>query len=225
MTVAYAFDRTGTHKYLRTSGTPPNWYETPNFTVSLWFRLADVVNNHCLIRMEHTGTNERFRLEARGDVAGDPVRFTSQVGGVDYAVNTPTGYSANAWHHVLAILLRNTSELFISLDGAAPTGVGSVKVPTTALSYFQVSGDNAFIPAAIGSIADVALWPWHVWDGGVGSEKGSASLAKGFSPMRAQPKGILGYWPLVRELVDRRGGHTLTAYNSPTVSDHPRVIG
>ena len=222
--MAYTFDRTTTHKYLQVTG--PNWYATNFFTISLWFRLADVTNNHVLLRLNHaTGTGaNNFYLRARGDQAGDYVQWVSQVNGTEYTATTTTGYSANTWHHVLVTANRTGINIAISLDGAAAVSTSSVKFPSTALSYFQVSGDNAFVPAAIGSIAEVGLWDAIVAGGALGSLDGSASLAKGFTPWLAQPKNLLNYWPLVRGLQDIRGAQTLTAYNTPTVGDHPRVI-
>ena len=51
-----------------------------------------------------------------------------------------------------------------------------------------------------------------------------AALAKGISPMTILPGNLLHYWDLTRGLQDRVGGCTLTPFNSPTVSEHPRVI-
>lgn len=225
--MAYTFDRTTTHKYPQVTG--PNWYATNFFTISLWFRLADVTNNHVLLRLNHaTGTGaNNFYLRARGDQAGDYLEWVSQVNGVDYTVTTATGYSADTWHNVLVRANRTGGSIAIGLDGGAAAVTTSVKFPTTALGYFQISGADAFTPAAIGSIAEVGLWDATVADGTLGSLTGAAQLAKGFIPWLAQPKNLIGYWPLggwISGLQDIRGAQTLTAYNSPVKGEHPRIL-
>ncbi len=50
-----------------------------------------------------------------------------------------------------------------------------------------------------------------------------ASLAKGMTPDKICPQSLVFYAPLVRNLVDAKGGLTITNNNSATVANHPRV--
>ncbi|KKK59939.1 hypothetical protein LCGC14_3029330, partial [marine sediment metagenome] len=69
------------------------------------------------------------------------------------------------------------------------------------------------------SIAEVAIWNVALSNAEV------ALLAKGFSPLLIKPESLVSYWPLVRDDDnDWIGGFDLTAFNTPTVSDHPPVI-
>ena len=50
-----------------------------------------------------------------------------------------------------------------------------------------------------------------------------ASLADGMTCDKVRPQSLVFYAPLVRDLVDVRGGLTITNNNTATVADHPRV--
>jgi hypothetical protein len=62
-----------------------------------------------------------------------------------------------------------------------------------------------------------------VWNVGL-TQADATALAKGFTPDQVRPQSLVFYAPLVRELRDLRGGLAITAANSPTVANHPRVI-
>jgi hypothetical protein len=42
---------------------------------------------------------------------------------------------------------------------------------------------------------------------------------------KIRPQSLVFYAPLVRNLVDTKGGLTITNNNSATVADHPRIYG
>jgi len=69
-----------------------------------------------------------------------------------------------------------------------------------------------------GSIAEAAIWNAALTDAEI------ASLAAGFTPDQIRPQSLQFYAPLVRDLVDVRGGRTITNVNSATVATHPRII-
>ena len=50
-----------------------------------------------------------------------------------------------------------------------------------------------------------------------------ASLAKGMTCDKVRPQSLVFYAPLVRDLVDVKGGLTITNNNTATVANHPRV--
>lgn len=69
-----------------------------------------------------------------------------------------------------------------------------------------------------GTIADAAIWSAALTNTEI------ASLAAGFTPDRIRPQSLQFYAPLVRDLVDVRGGRAITNVNSATVATHPRII-
>ncbi|RRH98097.1 hypothetical protein EH240_20085 [Mesorhizobium tamadayense] len=69
-----------------------------------------------------------------------------------------------------------------------------------------------------GQIAEVAFWT-----AALNADEFNA-LAKGFRPTRIRPASLFAYLPLVRATIDLRGT-PWNEMNSPTVTDHPRVLG
>lgn len=194
----------------------------PELVFSLWFRAADVTNHHTLVKIEFDDPdNNRIMIQARGDVAGDPVRFVSQREGTQYTVDSTTGYAANVWQHVMVATGFTDSKVWLSLNGAGWVEKTSVKPPNGNPSHIQIGGDNVFIPSTIGNIAEVAMWnalaPYVAFDP---QDKGKP-LTQGFSPMRIHRKPLF-YAPLMGGLQDVVGGRTLTAYNGAApANNHP----
>ena len=212
--MAYTFAKTPSHSYLRTTTGPPQWGTGP-FSVSAWFNVANVTEAHAIIRLEHIGTNTRYALYASGSDTNDPVKWFSQTGGSIYAASM-TSFLANTWHHVLAT--ADDSTVRLALDGAQIMAEAAAEFPDDDESYVQIGGDNAYIPAPTGSVAEVAIY--NIDLSAASYYPARLSLAKGFSPACVFPQNLIFYAPLVRDLQDVKAGHTLTAYNSPTVGDH-----
>ena len=68
-----------------------------------------------------------------------------------------------------------------------------------------------------GQIAEVGIWNAALTAAEV------ASLAKGMTCDKVRPQNLVFYAPLVRNLVDVKGGLTITNNNTATVAAHPRV--
>jgi hypothetical protein len=49
------------------------------------------------------------------------------------------------------------------------------------------------------------------------------SLSKGMTCDKVRPQSLVFYAPLVRDLIDYKGGLTITNNNTATVAVHPRV--
>lgn len=69
-----------------------------------------------------------------------------------------------------------------------------------------------------GNVAECALWNVALTDAEI------ASLAAGFTADQIRPQSLQFYAPLVRDLIDVRGGRAFTNNNSATVATHPRII-
>jgi hypothetical protein len=70
---------------------------------------------------------------------------------------------------------------------------------------------------AIGLIAEVGIWNAALTAAEI------ASLAKGMTCDKVRPQNLVFYAPLVRDLIDQKGGLTITNNNAATVANHPRV--
>ena len=193
---------------------------TPTFSIFARFRAADITQAHTLLYLQLAGT-QNYRLVAAGNVAGDPILWTSYDGNSDLTAATATGYIADTWHSVIAC--RNAiqrPDLAVSIDGS--TFGTKNKVSTSgAPSYLTISSAGTY-RAIDGDVAEVAIWDVDLSLAAYAADV--AALAKGISPMTILPGNLRHYWDLKRGLQDRVGGCTLTPFNSPTVSEHPRVI-
>jgi len=68
-----------------------------------------------------------------------------------------------------------------------------------------------------GLIAEVGIWNAALTADEI------ASLAAGMTCDKVRPQSLVFYAPLVRDLVDVKGGLTITNNNTATVANHPRV--
>ena len=68
-----------------------------------------------------------------------------------------------------------------------------------------------------GQMAEVGIWNVALTDAEI------ASLADGMTCDKVRPQSLVFYAPLVRELIDARGGLTITNNNTATVAAHTRV--
>jgi hypothetical protein len=68
-----------------------------------------------------------------------------------------------------------------------------------------------------GGIAEVGIWTAAL------NADEIKSLAAGMTCDKVRPQSLVFYAPLVRDLVDAKGGLTITNNNTATVANHPRV--
>lgn len=186
------------------------------FSVFARFRAEDVTQAHTILKIEFSN-GEHYRLVANGEGANDPVRWISWDGERQYGASTTTGYTADTWHSVIACKYTGGT---VSLDGAAfSSGLKISAGGNTPLLSISSAG---VYRAIAGDVAEVAIWNMSMSLEQYAADV--AALAKGISPATIRPANLLHYWDLTRGLQDQIGGCTLTAYNTPTVSEHPRVI-
>jgi len=153
----------------------------------------------------------------RGDIANDPIQIIQQGGGSSVLTLISTsGCSANTWHHACAVFTSATSRT-IYLDGgnsatnttsSTPSGINQMNIGS-----FKTAAGNWFN----GQVAEVGLWSAAL------TQPEIASLAAGMTCDKVRPQSLVFYAPLVRDLVDAKGGLTITNNNTATVVNHPRV--
>jgi len=68
-----------------------------------------------------------------------------------------------------------------------------------------------------GQIAEVGIWNAALTAAEI------ASLANGMTCEKIRPQSLVFYAPLVRDLIDQKGGLAITNNNAATVSNHPRI--
>ena len=68
-----------------------------------------------------------------------------------------------------------------------------------------------------GQIAEVGIWNVALTAAEI------ASLSKGMTCDKVRPESLVFYAPLVRDLIDAKGGLAITNNNGATVAPHPRI--
>ena len=209
-----AYDFNGTNQYLNVASAPV--LNTP-LTLACWFRSASTTTNQRLVGIYNDASNY-WDLGIRGADAGDPVAAVvnaqAQSSNVQI-VPTTAGYTANTWHHAAGVFSSSTSRTAYLDGGNSATGTTNLTNPNGATS--EIGRFVGAIQYMNGQIAEVGIWNAALTAAEV------ASLAKGMTCDKVRPQSLVFYAPLVRDLIDVKGGLTITNNNTATVTNHTRV--
>ena len=191
------------------------------FSISLWFNAGDVTNFHFPFHCpDKDSTQPHTRIDVRGDIGGDPVRFFSIDSGF---VDTTTGYLADVWDHVLAVCTSTTlSEVWLNA-GSKGTETGSLSDTTGAHDRTAIgrTGDSTPTESTDVDVAEVG-----VWNGFALGQKEADILVAGFSPKFVRPDALTSYWHIFgngNSESDHIGNINLKNTSSTKVA-HPRII-
>ena len=219
--MAYQFATSPAISYL-SCASAPNWHSTDYFTLSVRCRILESSSSYQnLVMLNHSSGNAYFLRLYNYNGQYWP-QFVSMRESTTYSVTCTSSFSTTdaTWHHILAIVNRPQSTIYVNLDGGNLTSQGDVKFPADSPSTMQFG--LVYPNGMNGELAEIALWNQPV---GLLSAAQRSAHGQGFRPMTITPQYLLGYWPLVRELHDLVGGNHLAAYESPVVVAHPPVIG
>jgi hypothetical protein len=120
------------------------------------------------------------------------------------------------------VFASSTSRTAYINGGSSGTNTTSV-VPSLlnrtniGVQFLQNAGGTSGISFANGRVAECGIWNAALTAAEV------ASLAKGMTCDKVRPQSLVFYAPLVRDLIDQKGGLTITNNNGATVANHPRV--
>lgn len=190
-------------------------------TMACWFNSTNTTNAQVLMCVNAASSPNRITMSARGDLAGDPIRI-SAVGttGGGVSADTSSGFSAGAWTHACGVFTSSTSRTAYINGGSSATNTTNVAVSGIIQASIGVQR-YSLVPSGQfffnGSIAEVGIWNAALTPAEV------ASLAKGMTCDKIRPQSLVFYAPLVRDLVDQKGGLTITNNNGATVANHPRI--
>jgi len=214
-----AYELNGTTQYLFTTSVPTS---TLPLTICAWFYPDDLIRTQALVNLSSGTSGSTFALDARGGDAGDPVSavdFRSPPSSFTVA-NTTTGYVTGQWNHGAAVLSANNSRTaYLNGGNSATNTTNQTSTPTFNRIGIGIYFDAANSPFSYfdGRIAEVGIWTAALTAAEV------ASLAKGMTCDKVRPQSLVFYAPLVRDLIDVKGGLTITNNNTATVANHPRV--
>ena len=206
--MAYSFS-SGSSPYL--SATNP--VSAAPFTVACLARVPYSSGNQALLSLNQNSGTNRFVLYLSGTIlyffVNDSSGFTQpQTGDV----------SSNTWFHACAVeAASNDHRLFLNGANKSTTSLSKTPVSINALNVGTDRINNNNVSLLTGQIAEVGIWNAALTDAEV------ASLAKGMTCDKIRPQNLVYYAPLVRNLIDQKGGRTITNNGGATVATHPRV--
>ena len=136
------------------------------FTMACWAQAVDVTGTYCILFLGDKDSDSiYYEVQFSGAVAGDPIRLVVRN---TTAVNldTATGYSANTWAHVAAVLVSAT-ERYVYINGAKTGSGGLTSVTFSAnVDRFAVGSLYRLTPVIYlgGKVAEIGLWNTNLSD-------------------------------------------------------------
>jgi hypothetical protein len=205
--MAYNFTSASSQR-LSIASTPVT--ATP-LTMSAWFRRATISANTALVCLSQPAAPAHI-LSLRSNL---------QVGAGSFDGNfaqslSGTTVSQDVWTHGAGVWASTTSRTAYQNGVAGTTNTSSIN-PT--VDRIGIGALNRTSPAEFfnGDIAEVGIWNAALTAAEI------ASLADGMTCDKVRPQSLVFYAPLVRDLIDYKGGLTITNNNTATVANHPRV--
>jgi len=128
---------------------------------------------------------------------------------------------AGSWSHMaVSTTSANTLDQKFYFNGSQVTTVVNRNTLTTAITNAvvpQINGRNGANNLSTFSAAEIGIWNAALTAAEI------ASLANGMTCDKVRPQNLVFYSPLIRDLIDQKGGLTITNNNGATVATHPRV--
>lgn len=185
---------------------------------------ADIITaNMTVVGVGDTaGANGVFGIQARGDVASDPVRgVKSNDTGTASAADTTAGFAASTWYVASATFISDTSRAAFLNGANKGTSAASVSDPTpNAISV------GALLRSTATSFFDGSIAEVYALDANM-SDAQHALAGAGISPIWFMPlANIRAWYPLQADNNNRiRNGYPdLSATASPTSTMHPAKV-
>lgn len=213
-----AYELNGTNQYFNTATTPVN---TLPATISCWFNPDLDTANQILVNITNNNdasAGTRFGLIISGATAGDPIQAYAQSGSTVANATSTTPFTANAWNHACGVFTSTTSRTVYLNGGGSATNTDLRN--TTGIDRIRIGA--RFSSGTPGLFFDGKLAEIGIWNAALTAAE-IASLAKGMTCDKVRPQSLVFYAPLIRDLIDAKGGLTITNNNSATIAGQPRV--
>lgn len=213
--MAYSFTATSSQS-LSTTSSPLTIHP---LTMSCWFYNSDVPVNRCCMSVGNSAATSFHSIIL--NLTSRSVSCITNVSGTVASANNggTDSYSFNTWNHLCGVINSSTTRN-VFLNGINVGSNTSVALTPTGLNSVTVGG--RWSSGNIGQLYTGRLAEAAVWNTALTSDE-IASLADGISCYLVRPQSLVFYAPIVRNLVDVRGGLTITNNNGATVTDHPRI--
>jgi hypothetical protein len=214
--MAYQFN--GTNQFVSTASAPIDGLTYP-FSIACWFRPSNITSTGVMVSMAPSSGNY-WSIVAAGGIAGDPVAayHSSETVAVRAGLST-SGYTANVWNHGCAVFSESNSRTAYLSGGSAGTNTTS---EGSVLAATEINVAARRLTGVLGTYFNGQIAEVGIWNVALTAEE-IASLADGMTCDKVRPQSLVFYAPLVRDLIDAKGGLTITNNNTATVANHPRV--
>jgi hypothetical protein len=205
--MGYDFD--GSNQFLSVGSAPAT---AAPLTLAFWFNKDTTNTKNCVFLVNQTSQSNYWGIFMSGAAVRGEVSF----GGT--GVNATGSYSVSTWTHACFVEASSNSRTIYRDGGNSVTNTSNLPFASglNRLYIGTFSGSNLNFD---GLIAEVGIWNAALTDDEI------ASLARGMTCDKVRPQSLVFYAPLVRNLIDTKGGLTITNNNSATVADHPRIYG
>ena len=210
-----AYDFTGgTNRYLSCSSASASG--SP-MTISGWLYATSAAGQIivCSVGVSNLSHRNQLFMQSGGAIQAAAIGASGQ--------DQPSSLSnvtANKWEHCAGVFTSSTSRTPY-LNGIAgttgTTNIGTQNAANQTLINARNNGTSIGIISNQSRLAEVGIWNIALTTSDIGS------LADGMPCNMVRPQNLVFYSPLVRELVDVRGGLAITNNNSATVTQHPRM--
>jgi hypothetical protein len=185
-------------------------------TISCFFQIPTWPTNMAIVTVGESGGTHKNQIWTTGTRR----HATNSTGPLTSSGNA-TGNNAipnNSWQHIVGVFESRTTRRMSVNGGTFAATVVDVGVQN-ALNEIRIGADwNTTLGNFFGGdIAEVGVWNVAL------NQQECASLAKGMTCDKVRPQSLVFYAPLVRDLIDQKGGLAITNNNGATVANHPRV--
>ena len=210
-----AYNFTIANSQMLNTGSSPITAEP--FTLSIWFNRKDVSSSHTLMSVNKGAVASIGLFVLQAPFNSQTLNAVTNDGSFSVSSSSTT-YSLNTWNHACGVF-PSASSRTSWVNGVAST----TNTETRAVSgVANVSIGGRYVTTTPDFFANCLLAECGIWNVALSQEE-VISLSKGVSSALIRPQNLVFYAPLIRDLVDERGGRTITNMNGATVADHPRI--
>jgi hypothetical protein len=178
-------------------------------TIACWYKHSSVAVNDPLSLA--SSTTNYYSISSRGN--GSVVDFAANDGSGNAIARSTTSAILNNWNHACGVAASATSRTIYLNGGSSGTNTTSKTPIVSSISIGSRFTGSTFM----GSCAEIGIWNAALTAAEV------ASLAQGMTCDKIRPQSLVFYAPLVRDLIDQKGGLAIINNNGATVDNHPRV--
>jgi hypothetical protein len=214
-----AYDFNGTSQYLNTASSP---ITNGPLTMACLFRLDSATGTRALVTLNDANGQERFSLSSNPSVErAVQLSFVTSTGLIVGLSFNNVSVSADTWHHAVGTVSGSGLGTVFTTYFNGQAGTSATEVLSTVGNIDSIIV-GARYGTSIGLFLDGKIGEAGIWNAALTAAE-IASLARGMTCDKIRPQSLVFYAPLIRDLIDAKGGLTITNNNGATVANHPRV--